>query len=201
MKGEYVGGCTEYDIQLIGLKAQAEFDPANADAYRDQAMAIIEAHKDEIDEYWTWENYGWTNTDYDFWLVYDRTEAFDDLVEKNGAIAEGVLRESLTSGGRIRMAAWWAAMVRPGGPWDIKAKGQWRHRHSYVGGNLYSNQDLGNLHYGYVGRKAGFTSLELKLGGSAAQLMNTKWSWWSSWFHDPRDAAMIQEGFRYTIQR
>ncbi|CAG7624851.1 RHS repeat protein [Actinacidiphila bryophytorum] len=66
-------------------------------------------------------------------------------------------------------AATWAAMVRPGGPWDHKGVLQ-----QIAGGKLWSQvpgkelevfYDIwSNIHYGYVGRSAKFSRLELKYG-------------------------------------
>jgi hypothetical protein len=71
----------------------------------------------------------------------------------------------------------WAAMVRPGGPWDHKQ----RVLDMTEGDNTFTpvpNQGgrirydfWSNLHYGYVGIEAGFSPHELRLGADAADIV------------------------------
>lgn len=55
--------------------------------------------------------------------------------------------------------------------------------------------DIGNIHYGYVGREI-FSENELLLAGGAVQIFTgtSDINYWDSNFDDPRDQAMISIG-------
>ena len=107
----------------------------------------------------------------------------------------------------------WIQMVRTGAPWDYKLPVLYRRRGFEWGGanirmccDWYWYEAVANIHYGYVGKAAGFTSLELKAGAGAFQ-------YWESrdreeyqemieagevglhtYFDEPEDQAGIQLG-------
>lgn len=55
--------------------------------------------------------------------------------------------------------------------------------------------DIGNIHYGYVGRVIFSTNTLLKAGGIVQIYAGTSdWSYWNSNFDDPRDQWAIKLG-------
>jgi len=91
----------------------------------------------------------------------------------------------------------WADMVDTDRPWDHKSviKREFGYG-QYVGNETYTFDVWSNIHYGYVGRDCGFSEVELLAGAGYAQIKagTSGWSYWSSWFDDPRDQAAIQVG-------
>ena len=93
----------------------------------------------------------------------------------------------------------WKSMVQSGGPWDHKEQITKLFGKGYSvlhNGYLYRFDIWSNVHYGYVGRKVGFTPIELRAGAGYAQIRDrtSKLSYWSSWFDDPYDQAAINVG-------
>ncbi|WP_263145646.1 polymorphic toxin type 44 domain-containing protein [Pseudomonas alcaligenes] len=80
----------------------------------------------------------------------------------------------------IKTAAYglWAERVGPGRPWDHKpileaklsAAGTFNHGWHKYGGYDYFYDIWSNIHYGYVGRAAGFSTAELINGAGLAQM-------------------------------
>ena len=82
-----------------------------------------------------------------------------------------------------------------GGDWDIKQTQEYHFTRSFVfNGEVYSGQQLGNIHYGYVGSSM-YTPLILH---SAAGLNQVKkgihWEYMSTFFDEPDDYDMITYG-------
>ena len=89
--------------------------------------------------------------------------------------------------------------VRPGGNWDFKntANPQDGGRGYYFfGDQLFSAEDFGNIHFGYVGTAGGFSSSALRAGAGAAQIYsgNSSVGSYKSYFDDPKDQGYIQYG-------
>ena len=57
-----------------------------------------------------------------------------------------------------------------GGVYDLKSSSEWQNVVGYYDGILMEPQDIGNFHYGYVGRAYGLTTETLVLGGGIIQL-------------------------------
>jgi hypothetical protein len=83
-------------------------------------------------------------------------------------------------GGRIegRKVAYdlWISMVRTGAPWDFKLPilnqepgFEWGGRWIKMCCGWYNYENVANIHFGYVGRAAGFTAFELKAGAGVFQ--------------------------------
>jgi RHS repeat-associated protein len=93
----------------------------------------------------------------------------------------------------------WKNMVQLGADWDHKKDvrerfGDWSRDDAT--GYLYNYDVWSNTHYGYVGRRAGFTATELKAGAGVAQITDhtSDPSYWRTWFDEPYDQAAIQIG-------
>ncbi|MDF9844557.1 MULTISPECIES: polymorphic toxin type 44 domain-containing protein [unclassified Paenibacillus] len=90
------------------------------------------------------------------------------------------------------------AKVKSGAPWDYKLPYGYSKKWLF-GGITTTGEDLGNIHYGYVGRAAGFSELVLKSAAGAYQIYSGTYhvGWYNSYFDDPTDQAAIQRGFNY----
>ncbi|MEC0247017.1 polymorphic toxin type 44 domain-containing protein [Paenibacillus chitinolyticus] len=88
--------------------------------------------------------------------------------------------------------------VPSGGPWDYKK--DYKNADGYgFGGNWMRGEDIGNMHYGYVGRAAGFSNTLLSSAAGAYQIYSGTASlgWWNSYFDDPMDQAFFNLGVNY----
>lgn len=86
--------------------------------------------------------------------------------------------------------------VKTGGPWDLK--GPLGVYNSYLLlGTTRTGEYIGNHHYGYMGRHAGYGETYLKIGAGIYQIVSgtSKWAFMSSYFDDPSDAAAISKGY------
>ncbi len=88
--------------------------------------------------------------------------------------------------------------VRPGGLWDFKSQDSWglvseqTYRYENM---LLEFDDIGNIHYGYVGRALFCEDVLLTAGGMVQIISGTSdFNYWDSNFDDPRDQAMISIG-------
>jgi uncharacterized Zn-binding protein involved in type VI secretion len=69
----------------------------------------------------------------------------------------------------------WIKMVGPGGPWDYKLRRPFlRPSYDPVTGRTFGNDIWGNIHYGYVGRAAGISRIDLQAGAHAAQIVGSR---------------------------
>ena len=108
-------------------------------------------------------------------------------------------------GAKIEAYRLWISMVQSGAPWDLKDEVLRTFGPNVeVRGVWYLFDILGNIHYGFVGKAAGFSDLELKKGAGAANFVdnyrNAEYrrqvigGWWKSNFDDPSDQAAISIG-------
>lgn len=88
----------------------------------------------------------------------------------------------------------------------VKSRGPWDYKHAYgatdryiFGGRSMRGEDLGNMHYGYVGRFAGFSATLLKSTAGAVQIYSgtSQGKWYGSYFDDPSDQTSIVRGISY----
>ncbi|GGG13963.1 hypothetical protein GCM10010912_67970 [Paenibacillus albidus] len=88
--------------------------------------------------------------------------------------------------------------VKTRGPWDYKFPYGYSKPWIFAGVTT-TGEDLGNIHYGYVGRAAGFTDLILKSAAGVYQIYSGTYhiGWYASYFDDPKDQIAIQRGLNY----
>jgi len=120
--------------------------------------------------------------------LFEQNAGFARLVRQGARVLRRI--------GAVSKLSWWAAMVAPRSPWDIKRRIQpgvaWT-----FNGITCNNADIGNIHYGYVGRAAGYGLGTLSAGAGVAQLIfnpSDQYTW-RSFFDDPRDQEMIRYGY------
>lgn len=93
---------------------------------------------------------------------------------------------------------YFACKEETGGEWDLK-NGPYPSESTYLYyGQIISGEDVGNIHYGYVGYSMLPNSGLLHLFAGLYQLYsNTSRREWAFWyFDDPRDYDMIDWGIR-----
>ena len=117
---------------------------------------------------------------------------------------EGSLREDTY---RDQAYDAWIRLSGPEARWDFKRQmvGLLRGDHVQFCGQtrapacLWLDTDVpGNVHYGYVGRAAGFPAVELHVAAGAAQQRGDypEFGRWYSYFDDPMDLAAVQVGIQ-----
>jgi hypothetical protein len=124
---------------------------------------------------------------------------FDEMVRNSGSVLGMQVNNAIPLPANKALAyAEWVALVRPDGPWDHKG----RILDQTEGTNLYTPMPGGgnirydlwsNLHYGYVGREAGFTEVELRAGANAADLIGQDRT-------DPGDDVAVRIGTELRAQ-
>jgi Bacterial toxin 44 len=124
------------------------------------------------------------------------TSSFSNTMLKNAAtIAYYAMNEKKRGTYPIGTGDYFASMVKSRGPWDYKHAYGTTTKYVYNGKSI-TGEGLGNMHYGYVGRAAGFSSTILKAAAGAVQIYSgTSYvGWYKSYFDDPNDQYWITYG-------
>ena len=107
------------------------------------------------------------------------------------------LREYEKNYGLILAALYFINKVKKDGDWDLKNQSNWSFSDNFTytfNGIALRNDDIGNIHYGYVGREL-FGIDILLIGGGAYQVKtdfpNIQWKHFYALFDDPRDQLMV----------
>jgi RHS repeat-associated protein len=100
--------------------------------------------------------------------------------------------------GKVALLNKFYNLVKTGGEWDLKNKNEWKLNKgdSFTYIKLkYSSADIGNIHFGFVGSVL-FSWKTLCTGAGIYQIYSgtSKWSYWYSFFDDPRDTYCISVG-------
>ncbi|CAH1206288.1 hypothetical protein PAECIP111893_02504 [Paenibacillus plantiphilus] len=88
-----------------------------------------------------------------------------------------------------------ASRVKSNGVWDYKQSFGTTTSYVYNGWNT-TGENLGNMHYGYVGRACGFGRTMLEFIAGAVQIYSgtAHVGWYTTYFDDPNDQAWIGTG-------
>ena len=86
--------------------------------------------------------------------------------------------------------------VKTGGPWDLKRPLGSNTSYQLLGFSR-TGEYIGNHHYGYMGRHAGYNKTYLQIGAGIYQIVSgtSSWSYMSSYFDDPKDQEAINRGY------
>ena len=126
--------------------------------------------------------------------IEDITQKLNHAMQENAAI----LSDYNNTHSFLTTGLFFANKVRPGGLWDFKAQKEWGLAWSQLylyDGVLLRYDDVGNIHYGYVGRAAFSEKLLLKVAGGVQILTDTSsWDYWKSNFDDPHDQWAVSFG-------
>lgn len=128
--------------------------------------------------------------------VPDISTSFSKVLKKNAAyIAYYALNEKPLGTYPLATGEYFAKQVKTGGPWDYKLEYGVNTPYKFLGATR-TGEDLGNIHYGYVGRGAGFSATILKTAAGAYQIYSgtAHLGWYDTYFDDPRDQKMIING-------
>ena len=95
-----------------------------------------------------------------------------------------------------------ASKVAEGQPWDFKRQIGWdKIRACMIDGKQHylKGEDIGNIHYAYVGRSRGFSTTTLCAAGGIVQTLTSKGANlnkynFSSYYDDPNDQVQIRRG-------
>lgn len=90
---------------------------------------------------------------------------FNKILKSNASKAEKELKNL----GFIEKNKKFIEQVNDGKSYDLKKQPEWKNKTIYYDGLFMESQDLGNYHFGYVGRAAGFSTDYLLFGASANQ--------------------------------
>lgn len=128
------------------------------------------------------------------------TASFSDIMRKNAAyIAYAAYIEQTNSNTYpLNTGELFATKVKSGGEWDYKLTYGYSTPYKYDGMTI-TGEGLGNMHYGFTGRAAGFSSSLLKTAAGAVQIYSGTYHllWYDSYFDDPNDQAWIETGITY----
>ena len=151
---------------------------------------------------------GLKDTDYP-----DITEELNDLMERNAQELLNYYSKSFSVAAQDGMytglggisynssakafsltLAFFVEKVKTNGDWDLKNSIYPSGDYFIYGGELYSGEDIGNIHFGYVG-SALYPPSFLHLGAGVYQIITgSKWQYWYTFFDEPRDSEMISYG-------
>ena len=88
--------------------------------------------------------------------------------------------------------------VKTGAKYDLKFTWNLDKNVTYFySGTRLRYDDIGNIHFGYLGASIGYSLLFLKSGAGIYQIYSgtSTWEYVSSFFDDPQDSAMIEWGY------
>lgn len=106
-----------------------------------------------------------------------------------------------TNAGMIQTGLYFASKVKSGGSWDYKlAYGPTTNYLVQLDGSqeYMKGEDIGNLHYGYVGRTVFSGSLLLSAAGAYQIYSGTAQpNWYRTYYDDPNDQYWINRGISY----
>ncbi|MFZ5591264.1 MAG: polymorphic toxin type 44 domain-containing protein [Bacillota bacterium] len=126
----------------------------------------------------------------------DITKEFSDIMAKNAAYMVYYAQQDIKQKTYpYYTGKKFASKVRTGGDWDYKQKYGTKKLYTF-NGKVLSGEDMGNMHYGFVGRSATFgKNLLLSAAGAYQIYSGTSYpGWWNSYFDDPLDQAWIKYG-------
>ena len=128
----------------------------------------------------------------------DITKKLDKALKENAQKLKKVKEKY----GKIVAGIYFVVKVKTNGDWDFKNQSEWNlkaNNEYYWHGQKMRHDDIGNFHFGYVGKEV-FSTSELLLGAGGAQLLsdiryygNANWSIQTN-FDDPQDQKMVEAG-------
>ena len=138
--------------------------------------------------------------------VIDISRRLESLMMKNAEILKKKVKDALRASGveKIRKLIstykFFYNKVKSKGDWDLKRKKVWKldeenTEYKYGNKRLTRNDDVGNVHFGYVGMVL-FSKKLLCAGAGLYQIKSgtSKWEYALSYGDDPHDTKMIKFG-------
>ena len=126
--------------------------------------------------------------------VIDITKQLNDEMRNNANTMITCLEEN----NLVTASIYFAIKEYSGGDWDLKSQSRWNLQKDKIykyGNQFLRYDDIGNIHYGYVGRAVYPSGVLLIMGGMIQIISGTsRWEYRTSNFDDPRDQEMIAYG-------
>ena len=133
----------------------------------------------------------------------DITDAFDAKMNAHAEKLSNIYYSQPYPGlAEISTGCYFAVKEKSGGDWDLKNNEYPFYEHYIYRGEVYSGEDLGNIHYGYVG-SAVFSPLILHVCAGGYQVLSDKkvqLQYWLTLFDEPRDYEMVSYGIQLYSQ-
>ena len=149
------------------------------------------------------ENNPTNKSDQTGFRVIDITNRLTKVMLKNAKYLYNLARKCKWFGiaGRVGLLYKFYKLVKTGGKWDLKNQKSWKlskKNHFKFHGRIIASQDVGNIHFGFVGSVV-FKAITLCTGAGIYQIFSgtSSWSYWYSFFDDPRDTRYILLGRKY----
>ena len=149
------------------------------------------------------ENNPTNKSDQTGFRVIDITNRLTKVMLKNAKYLYNLARKCKWFGiaGRVGLLYKFYKLVKTGGKWDLKNQKSWKlskKNHFKFHGRIIDSQDVGNIHFGFVGSVV-FKAVTLCTGAGIYQIFSgtSSWSYWYSFFDDPRDTRYILLGRKY----
>lgn len=130
----------------------------------------------------------------------DITKAFSSTMKSNAAyMAQYALYDLDKKTYPLNTGIEFASRVKSGAVWDYKGKEPYKSKYFKYDGATLVGEDIGNMHYGFVGRGAGFDRETLSSAAGAYQICSgtAHLKWYATYFDDPKDQAWINKGMNY----
>lgn len=136
--------------------------------------------------------------------VIDISRRLESLMMSNARLLYRKAKNALTGRGKIKklisLYKYFYKSVRTNGQWDLKRKRSWKMNekkeiYKYGSKKLYRNDDVGNIHFGFVGSVL-FHREFLCFGAGLYQVKSrtSRWKYTLSYGDDPHDSYMIRFG-------
>ena len=98
----------------------------------------------------------------------------------------------------VQKITYFVENVRTGGIFDLKNTEEWKDVTIYYDGMTMEDQDIGNYHFGYIGRALGYDVDFLTTGAGIYQIISGTskigWFFTPNFGDDPRDSYYIRMG-------
>lgn len=179
----------ESNLQTRSIEEIAEFTKSELEANYITEDGILPIYDPDKPSTFSLQSYVNSNTRY----LQDYYDEYVDLMIKY---------PSLLIMPQLQTEVEFASKVAEGQPWDYKRYIGWNNlRTVKIDGKEYyiTGEDIGNIHYGYVGRDLGFSTSTLCKAGGLVQVITSrggslKQFSYDSYYDDPTDQAAIKRG-------
>lgn len=183
----------------------AEPDERFSDEDIEEIAALAQNDADKFTAQMEYKDKAAKENDYSLERTFRENKSIALQINRQGAavyLANKLKGEAVARSAEfIYKGAIFASYVKTGGKWDLKQK--LHTNYTYLWRSSYKTGEyIGNYHYGYQGRNVGFAELTLKTAAGFYQIIEgtTDFSFYKSYFDDPKDQEAIAHGMReYTL--
>ncbi len=131
--------------------------------------------------------------------VQKKTNVPDKTNKLNSKLKQSVseIRKETANQNPVKKLETFTNAVKTGSKYDLKSQANWQETISY-NGFVMDPQDIGNFHFGYLGRSMGYSIEFMTMGAGVYQFMGDTryipWCFTSFYCDDPRDNYYIRLG-------